>query len=394
MRLAIVACVVLVGSISTAFAETAKAGPSPTATVAIEATIDPLATASPTATNTPIPFPTLSPDFERNFQILNPLALSGRIAFSTAIDGLERVMLLDLNSGRVRKLIEGPGNNSYPTWSHDGRKVVFTSDRDGNKEIYIADWDGSNQTRLTKNDVADDNATWTPDDKHIVYYSDSNKTEQADSNIFMISAAGGNPIQLTHFPGRNTTPRVSPDGSEIAYSTNRFWPGWDVCIWRLSAKEESCVLQGKSSFCRAAWSPSGKLFAYSYGILDAIEIGYLVSSSKDRKVLTEMGGKEYDPVWSPSESLIAFVSETEVRGTFNLYVVDMQKKVTPLLKSPYSIRYPTWSGIKTFELEAERLRKQEVRENEEEARARAARLTPSPAPTLPEAAPATESTEQ
>ena len=42
--------------------------------------------------------------------------------------------------------------------------------------------------------------------------------------------------------------------------------------------------------------------------------------------------------------------------------VAVQKKVTPLLKSPYSIRYPTWSGTKTFELEAERLRKQEVRE--------------------------------
>src|SRR5690606_19029602 len=113
--------------------------------------------------------------------------------FSAEIDGLDRIMVLDLNSGRVRKLIEGPGNNSYPTWSHDGSMLTFVSDRDGNKEIYVANWDGSDQRRLTYNDVVDDNPTWTPDDKQIVYYADSPKEnsrglfgDQVRSNIFMV----------------------------------------------------------------------------------------------------------------------------------------------------------------------------------------------------------------
>ncbi|MBN8550393.1 MAG: TolB family protein [Deltaproteobacteria bacterium] len=352
-------------------------------------TATPLATIEATPTSplpTATPYPGLRAGFETNFQVMNPLSLSGRIAFSTPIDGYERILVLDLNSGRVRKLIDGPGNNYFPTWSHDGRKITFTSDRDGNKEIYVADWDGTNQIRLTNNAVTDDNPTWTPDDKHVVYYSDATASDESDSNLFMVSVSGGTPAQLTKFTGRNTTPRVSPDGSLISYSTNRFWPGWDVCIWNLHSKAESCPLQGKASFCRGAWSPSGKLFAYSFGLLDAVEVGYITSGTKDKKPLTEMGGKEYDPVWSPSESLVAFVGDSEVRGTFNLYVVDLQRKVTPLLKSTYSIRYPTWSGTKTFELEAERLRQAEVKEDQEEQRARELLASTPPQSPAPEVA--------
>ena len=39
----------------------------------------------------------------------------------------------------------------YPSFSPDGSKIAFSSDRDGNYEIYVMNADGSNQTRLTNN---------------------------------------------------------------------------------------------------------------------------------------------------------------------------------------------------------------------------------------------------
>jgi Tol biopolymer transport system component len=335
---------------------------------------------------TAIPYPTISPDYERNFQVMNTRGLSGRIAFSASVDGLDRIFVLDLNSGRVRKLIEGPGHNSYPTWSHDGRKLAFMGDRDRNKDIYIANWDGTNEQRLTSDPAADENPTWTPDDKQVVFDSEASGGRNESSNIFMVSIQpGSTPVQITNLKGKNTIARVSPDGKNIAYSTNRFWPGWDVCMWNLVTKQESCPLQGKLSYCRAAWSPSGKYFAYSTGILNSIDIGYTIEGQKEQKLLTELPGKEYDATWSPSESLILFASEADERGNFNLYTVDMQRKVNPILKSSYSLRYPTWTGVKTFELEAERLREVDAQQQREADDARAAAqataaATVSPAP--------------
>jgi Tol biopolymer transport system component len=35
-------------------------------------------------------------------------------------------------------------NNMFPQWSHDGKKIAFTSDRDGDPEIYVMNADGAN----------------------------------------------------------------------------------------------------------------------------------------------------------------------------------------------------------------------------------------------------------
>jgi len=46
------------------------------------------------------------------------------------------------------------------TWSPDGEKIAFTSDRDGNEEIYVMNADGSNQKNLTNNPCNDRDPDW------------------------------------------------------------------------------------------------------------------------------------------------------------------------------------------------------------------------------------------
>ena len=54
-------------------------------------------------------------------------------------------------------------DNLNPSFSPDGTKIAFTSERDGNNEIYIMNSDGSEQTRLTNNSADDWLPSFSPD---------------------------------------------------------------------------------------------------------------------------------------------------------------------------------------------------------------------------------------
>lgn len=60
-------------------------------------------------------------------------------------------------------LTNAESNNENPSWSPDGSKIVFMSDRDGNHEIYSMNADGSGQTRLTNSPGRDEFPAWSPD---------------------------------------------------------------------------------------------------------------------------------------------------------------------------------------------------------------------------------------
>ena len=72
------------------------------------------------------------------------------------------------NPMALTNLTNGQGNSRYPSWSPDGAKLAFASDRSGFWQIYVMDADGSNVVQLTSGGNHTQPA-WSPDGKQIVY---------------------------------------------------------------------------------------------------------------------------------------------------------------------------------------------------------------------------------
>ena len=68
---------------------------------------------------------------------------------------------ITLEGLEVTRLTDHPGSDAFPTWSPDGRRLAFVSDRDGNDNIYIMNADGSGVVRLTRNTSDDWAPSWT-----------------------------------------------------------------------------------------------------------------------------------------------------------------------------------------------------------------------------------------
>src|SRR6202022_848858 len=106
------------------------------------------------------------------------------------------------------------GVEDFPSLAPDGKTFVYVSKASGNADIYLKRVDGRNAINLTKDSPADDTQpAFSPDGSQIAF-----RSEREGGGIFVMGATGESVRRLTDF-GFN--PAWSPDGSEIPVATER-----------------------------------------------------------------------------------------------------------------------------------------------------------------------------
>src|SRR5690606_32927267 len=104
--------------------------------------------------------------------------------------------------------------------------IIFASQRDGNWELYLMDANGERVRRLTDDPAADTNPAWSPDGGRVAFES----TRAGYSDIYVMPAAGGEPINLTNWPySSEHGPTWSPDGGSLAFYSDRDGE-WDIYV--------------------------------------------------------------------------------------------------------------------------------------------------------------------
>lgn len=156
-----------------------------------------------------------------------------------------------------------------PSWSPDGKKIAVSSCPDGDfdfwawdyncTEIYVMDADGSNQTRLTENDKEDYGPTWSPDGEKIVFSTN----RDGNYEIYSMDADGSNPINLTNNPARDGyfAPYWSPDGEKIAFNTDRDG-NWEIYTMDADGSNQTNLTNRESSDSIPVWSADGQKIAF------------------------------------------------------------------------------------------------------------------------------------
>ena len=262
-----------------------------------------------------------------------------QIAFMSQRDGNPEIYVMDVDGKNQRRLTNHPDNDLSPSWSPDGKRIVFFSNRDGHVhvihglpayEIYVMDADGGNPQNLTNNPFDDRNPSWAPDGKRIVFQSNRDKDNPQNYEIYVMDADGGNQQNLTENPNEDQYPSWSPDGKRIVFSSAReghfigeFGITDEIYVMDVDGGNQQRLTENRQNDWFPSWSPDGKRIAFSSdrkGEFENFEIYVMDVDGGNQQRLTE--NRVYDewPSWSPDGKRIAFYSCRD--GNAEIYVMD------------------------------------------------------------------------
>ena len=214
---------------------------------------------------------------------------------SSTTDDTSDIWVMQANGTGLVRLTNTAAAEYAPSWSPDGSRIAFSSNRAGNYEIYSMKIDGSDVRRLTYHTAIDDMPSWSPDGTRLAFAS--NRSGSAD--IWVMNANGSSPTRLTTDANLDMEPTWSPDAAKIAFTTDRTGD-YEIFTMAANGSAQTNLTNDPVSWDFAAsWSPDGSYVTYygdPYGDLD---VQIIPAAGGSPGLVTTSFDDDFNPDWQP-----------------------------------------------------------------------------------------------
>jgi Tol biopolymer transport system component/predicted Ser/Thr protein kinase len=259
------------------------------------------------------------------------------------------LVLISLDTGEQRRLTDPPSNvwggDVYPAFSPDGRTLMFSRylAAISDSELYALHLTAGyvaqgEPERLPPINPMNWNPTWTADGREIVF-------AVAGLGLWRTAVSkGATPAKLAYIPNEASQPAISRQLNRLAYVASKF----DTNIWRIDLAVPSGQPPALVQFISSTqpdgypeFSPDGRRIVFTSNRSGTAEIWVCDSDGSNPVQLTSIGGKGvHAPRWSwDSQRIVFMVSEkiTEV------YVINVNGGVPRRLATGQRAKWPSWS---------------------------------------------------
>lgn len=216
------------------------------------------------------------------------------ILYTSYKKGNPSLYLFDFFPGKETKFSSRTGLNLGGRWSSDGKLVAVSLERGGNTDIYLLDRSGKIVRRLTHGQAIDVSPAWSPDGNHLVFVSSRSGTPQ----LYIKEIASGNTRRLTYSGGYNTSPDWSAQGDKIAY-TGRLEGRFQIFTIDAQGGESRLLTSNSGNNEDPSWSPDGRYIVFTSNRKGRYHLYIMQANGENQQRLTGSGGDDTNPSWSP-----------------------------------------------------------------------------------------------
>lgn len=244
------------------------------------------------------------------------------------------IALLSLVDSTIRPLTS-PQSQSVdyaPAFSPNGSTVAFVRGSVAGvvEDLYVVPASGGPPKRLTfDNTWISAPPTWTPDGRDIVFTS----ARGGSSTLWRIAASGGTPRPIPGIGVNAVIPSISPKGNQLVYQ--QVYP-LNLNMWRLKLRDEkhrqgppAILISEKGGKARPQFSPDGKRIAFESNHSGYSEIWACDNGGSNCGQLTSLHGTAGAARWSPDGRYIAF--EFRPKEHSEIYLLEVGNGVSRLL---------------------------------------------------------------
>ena len=244
------------------------------------------------------------------------------------------------SDGANARPVPGVGNGSFPAWHPTGRMIAYTQFADDGSQIVVRDLAAGTARRVSFAAGTNFTPTFSPDGRTLVFSSGLDGTD-----LWAVSLNGGEgPRRITVGRGsESASPSFSPDGRRVAYTSGRLGRA-EIYITDVDGVNPEWLTTtgfGDQSYrSDPSWSPDGRTVAFQTQIEGRFQVATINLRDRSVKQHTIEGINE-QPSWSPDSRHLVFTSNRS--GARQLWVLDTESgRLRPLTQGALA-RQGTWS---------------------------------------------------
>jgi len=189
----------------------------------------------------------------------------GRFFQSIKGPAIGDIAIINSDGTHLEVLTDGKGNYGFPSWSPDGKKLVFRGATKGVMGLFIIDIATKQITTLTTSS-RDNFPVWSPDGNSIAF------TSKRDDNydLYIIRPDGSDLKKITDDPGNDAHSIWSPDGKWLAFSSGKTGfkdesalrpqnpqPYGEICVIHPDGTGMRVLTDNQFEEATPAWMPMG-----------------------------------------------------------------------------------------------------------------------------------------